>query len=438
MLRSIALLLAGGYLLAQAPRYILNDLGPIVAPPDGAVTGINALGQVIGYEDAPPNPNGPARSARSFRTAPNAAINWSTDNLGTLGGSITRAWGINTAGQVVGESTLATGETRAFRTAPNAAIQPATDNLGTLNGSTESRARAINDSGQVTGSSGNPFLTAPNRAINPATDFIDSTQGIYHAKGTGRYINRRGMILGEAYAGAPFYPDAFVYPTRSAPAALFNITHFIQEDFAGITDQDQFVFSPTGRLMLWQNGKSTELTKCPDYCTPASVNNSLQVTASNPHFSYLYTGGVLYDLDQLIPNQSGWMLHTPAAPFQMLRFFINDLGQIAGVGYFNNEAHAVRLDPIPSVPAAIDKALSLVSSLPVDRIKRGTPSLLLRATLAAPLKSALESWNQGSPAGTRSSLNMFETLVRSQAGASLSTQQANQLLQLAEAAYDLT
>ncbi len=412
-------------LVAQAPRYTIHDLGPLN---NGAVTGINIHGQVTGYDT---QSNG---RVRSFRTAPNAAINWSSDDLGSLGGTTTRARGINTSGQVVGESTLSTGELRGFRTLANKPIQAATDNIGTLTDG-DTRAVAINDIGQVTGASGgHPFLTAPNSPIDPPRDQIDVAPN--QLGSSGRYVNNRGHMLGEFMSQIVNYPTAFVYTGRTV--AITDVRRAPMIGFVGFTELDQIVFNPSAGtgLMLWQDGKEVRLANCSMPCVPANVNNFLQVVGAGRLSPFLYSDGVMYDLSNLIPQGSGWTLSIAGAAFS--GWAINDLGQIAGSGMINNETHAVRLDPVASVPSAIAQTMSVLLSFHLSQVRRNTASLLVENSLASRLQSALASWNAGNPAATRGYLNEFESLVRAQTGQALTKQQSQELIDLAEAAIALT
>src|SRR4051794_17738973 len=80
-------------------------------------------------------------------------------DLGTLGGSSSRASAINNSGQVAGSSELATPFSgHPFRTAPNIPINPPLDDLGAIPGGFNSSAAGVNSSGQVTGSSQNANL----------------------------------------------------------------------------------------------------------------------------------------------------------------------------------------------------------------------------------------------------------------------------------------
>src|SRR5436190_1153250 len=71
-------------------------------------------------------------------------------NLGTLGGSISSGYAINDAGQIAGSSTV-TGSTpyHAFRYDGTPGSGGVMRDLGTLAGGTDSESRGVNNAGQV-------------------------------------------------------------------------------------------------------------------------------------------------------------------------------------------------------------------------------------------------------------------------------------------------
>ena len=136
---------------------------------------INARGQVVGDSVMADG------SLRAFRTAPDKPIDPLTDNLGTFAGpdvladdaGMSRARAVNDLGQAVGAASERTaGAHRAFRTAPDRPIDPATDDLGTLGGA-NSDAWGINNRGDVVGES--EMLGDPTRPAAHAFLFTDGT-----------------------------------------------------------------------------------------------------------------------------------------------------------------------------------------------------------------------------------------------------------------------
>ena len=113
----------------------IQDLGTLGGS-SSAAYGINDSGQVVGF----------SRTA----SGPHHAFLWTTDggmqDLGTLGGSNSYAYGINDSGQVVGFSYTASGDYHAFLWTADGGMQ----DIGTLGGS-NSDAYGINDSGQIVG-----------------------------------------------------------------------------------------------------------------------------------------------------------------------------------------------------------------------------------------------------------------------------------------------
>ena len=228
-------------------------------------------------------------------------------DLGTLSGTLSEAHGINTSGQVVGSSYVV-GGTHAF-VWENGSM---TD-LGTLpGGEAFSVAYAINDAGQIVGTSlnesgGNSAFLWENGAM---TDLGKLAGGpdISNANA----INNAGQIVGLSYKGDTTY-----------------------------------------HAVLWINGVIYDLGDLPggeDRSKAVDINSQGQIVGMSSSAlgfrGVLWDGGSMTDLNDLIDPLSGWRIEGTNA--------INDRGQILGwgTGYGPNGvlgAFSVLLNPI-SVP----------------------------------------------------------------------------------------
>jgi probable HAF family extracellular repeat protein len=327
------------------------------------------------------------------------AQTYSVIDLGTLGGTASRANGVDASGRVTGESSLL-GDTasHAFIYSNGVMID-----LGILpSGGDGSQGSGINDAGQVTGWALSPgstsfraFLSTGGVMIDLGTlggnnsfgfgintagqitgyaDTISSfTDPRYHAfiyqngvmidMGTlggnyslGRGINAAGDVTGTAGLAGDTAFHAFIYSggvmtdLGTLPGGAGSIGQSINA-FGQVTGE-AFTAGGDQHAFLYSGGVMSDLgTLGGTISTGHGINGSGQVVGESfivgnaAVHGFLYSGGVMTDLNTLIPPGSGWVIVAARA--------INDAGQIAGLASFEGgEGRAVLLNPVNGTYAA--------------------------------------------------------------------------------------
>ena len=169
-------------------------------------------------------------------------------DLGTLGGSQAGASAINDSGEIVGSSLPAKGYRHAFLY-PNGKMA----DLGVPSGAYSSDAKAINGIGQIVGAL--YFSSQPSHAAlynNGIWTDLGAFPGASGTSATG--INTAGQIVGIAVfpitSYHPFKPGKHVFIYRSGVLVDFNAlipsnSGFTITDVAGINDSGQILCTAT-------------------------------------------------------------------------------------------------------------------------------------------------------------------------------------------------
>jgi probable HAF family extracellular repeat protein len=296
----------------------LQDLGTLPNGDTFAIaTGLNDSDQVVGS------------SAFAQPFVGTHAFLWSESrgmqDLGTLGcPDVTGANGINLFGQVVGTSTIAPcpggGQDRAFLWTQNEGMR----NLGTLPGGTFSFGNAINDLGQAVGYSDCSGCSVYHAFLWDffGTRDLGVLSGGTFSVATG--INNFGFVAGQSDASANvglphaalWNPFSGIRDLGTLPGGIFSSAAAVN-DFGVVVGSSDSAVSASHSFTRRANGR------------PAS-------TATH---AFVWTAGAqMLDLNDLvIPANSGWVL--------IDAYGINSLGQIVGLGMFQDQTHAFLLTP---------------------------------------------------------------------------------------------
>ncbi len=310
-------------------------------------------------------------------------------DLGTLGGSLSAANGINDAGQVVGYSRTASHTEHAFLWDDGEMID-----LGTLPGPSYSEARSINNAGQVVGFSGSDDGSAfiwdssggmryldgigdtesEARDINNSGQVVgwtsssaflwDSTSGVTDlGSGSALGINDAGQVVGNSYSHAFLWEDGEMLDLGTLGgnvSVAYAINDFGQVvGYADLASWDEHAF-------LWEDEEMIDLGTLGGSDSVAyAINDAGQIVGhSYPvHASDDHSGGFLWDsengmikLSDLLFDDSGW----DRLPYAM---DINNYGQIVGWGSIDGETHAFLMTPVPEPATLLLVALGSLALL---------------------------------------------------------------------------
>jgi probable HAF family extracellular repeat protein len=417
---------------ATAPRYIVVDLGTF----GGSFSYAQAIynrGQITGASSLPGDPadsaGNPIFHAFLYR-------NGHLTDLGTLGGATSVGNAINEAGQVAGDSFLPGNLTISGGFVRHAFLFSAggmTD-LGTLGGPYGSSATGINNSGQVVGQAELPsgslrgFIYENGVMQEIPTPTSDYT--VAYA------INNGGLAVGTMQPHGSTQQRAFAYDSRSTPPQLNDLGtlggNFCQaisvNDAGWIAGESSLSGPPESESLyafVYRDGNLLDLGTLPgdSYSSAAHINAAGQIVGwsasadAATYRGFLWSNGVMQDLNTLIPADSGWQISFANG--------INDLGQIVGVGVHDGQFRAVLL----STPASsISNLASLVQSF---NLPFGIANSML-----VKLQQAQAAVNAGDLVTACSLLGAFSNQVSAQAGHQIPPAQANQLLLVANQLRD--
>ncbi|HVU87577.1 MAG TPA: hypothetical protein VHD36_09655 [Pirellulales bacterium] len=359
----VALLLAAAInapFARAATTYVITDLGFLPGGTYSAATGISSSGEVVGYA-------GTSSGTQHAFLYSNGAM----QDLGTLGGTQSYSAGINANGQIVGYASTAAGSTHAFLysggtlqdlgTLPN-------DSFGTF-----SSARAINDAGQIVGSSG---YSGPGFAFSSAVVYSGGSikdLGLLPEdnQGGALAINSIGQIVGSSegsvssgggraflYSNGTLHDLGTLGGSLSVADGINSHGQIVGYSYiADIGPEHAFLISNGAMIDLGSLGGASSASAA------FAINESGQVVggsdlAGGGGHAFVYNDGTMFDLNSLVPQKSGWVLEQATG--------INDSGQIVGEGILNGRTTAFLLTPVnvpePSTGLAAVTALLLAVS----------------------------------------------------------------------------
>lgn len=340
--------------LASAQTYTITDLGALKGKNESSGFWINNLGDVVGCSDMQTSMGYPCTAL----VAGQRAFLWrrgkGMKDLGVLsGGTISGAIGVNDSDTVVGYSNVK-GHPATDFFAVQWSPTGAKTNLGTLAGGSASAAFQISSAGQIAGDSvlASGVITATRWSNGKIKNLGKLPGAIFTA---GLAINDSGEIVGESVFsyGPPIASHAFLWngstmkDLGTLAGGLTSMANAINSLGTIVGQSDGVLTLGNWHAVQWNSSgqiKDLGLLTGGTYSIAFGVNDSDAVVGygniwNNAAHAMIWTPAHgIRDLNSLIPANSGWTLINANA--------INNVGQITGYGSHNGHNHAFVLTPV--------------------------------------------------------------------------------------------
>jgi probable HAF family extracellular repeat protein/T5SS/PEP-CTERM-associated repeat protein len=314
---------------AATARYAITDLGTLGGPMTKAM-GINDDGLVVG-----------ASQSSTFAHA----FLWdggSMTSLGDLGGQGSWAHDIDEAGRVVGGSALSDGKNHAFLWQQSGGMQ----DLGTLGGPV-SFAFGVNDAGHAVGYAWDD-AGVQHAVLWGSGGIVDlgDLDPMWPTASAAYGINDAGQVVGNSYTADPSQSvHAFLWQNGAMQdlgtlGGDYSSADTINES-GQVVGVSRLADNTTLRAFLWDGSMQDLGALTWTHSAAYDINDNGQVvgalqTGQTSH-AFVWADGQMQDLNDLIPSGSGWVLSEAHA--------INDKGRIVGFGTFDGQTRAFLLEP---------------------------------------------------------------------------------------------
>ena len=331
LLTAWALLLAAS---AEGQSYSLTDLGTLRLG-SARVHDINSLGQVVGASGAPHG-----SGTRAFFWSRKTGM---IDLAALPGGDYSVASAINDSGQVVGTSNSQNGMHAFLWTAANGLQR-----LPVLSGTNSTSAYAINGAGQIAGASGS-HATLWNR--NTAAGNIPKDLGtLGGAWSEAHGISSHGQVVGVSDTSSG--PHAFLWKDGSPMEDLGVLPGDSTSRANHVNDQGAIVGASEGpagvRAFIWTSSagmQPIDSLQGGRYTEAFGINNLGQIVGQSG--SSLGTRAFLWTKTNSIVDLNDQVPGLPAGTILTGAFAINDKGEVAAFGVINpklNKNHQANMD----------------------------------------------------------------------------------------------